>query len=102
MTRFQRIEDSIGGRVVSPGYGVGANEEQSAPLVRTCNPLKEFKGIFRGSMGADEMSRWHRKDWRRPQQKRRFQMRDNPRGLWNRRRPGHQWRRGGSSALPGY
>ncbi len=34
-----------------------ASQQQSASLVRVGDPLKEFKGIFRGSMGADEMSR---------------------------------------------
>ena len=57
MIRFKQIEDSIGSRTITPGHSVGANQQQSASLVRVGDPLKEFKGIFRGSMGADEMSR---------------------------------------------
>ena len=56
MIRFKQIEDSIGSRTITPGHSVGANQQQSA-LVRVGDPLKEFEGIFRGSMGADEMSR---------------------------------------------
>lgn len=67
MTRFEQIEDSIGGRPVTLGHGIGANEEQSTPLVRTGDSLKQSKRIVWRSVSANEMSSWRREDCRRPQ-----------------------------------